>query len=141
MSRREFTRNQKEQIVRRATVNGVVRCERCHAALKPGQWEIDHIIPEALRPDADKKGRLTIADGQLLGKCCHRGPDGKTNADVKKIAKAKRQAAKHIGIVDAPKMQGRPFPKTTKSARREKAATSKLPLPGPKPLYVKEARS
>lgn len=93
-NRREFTRDQKEQIVERARRNGTVYCEGCGQALKLRCWEIDHIIPEALRPDADKKRKLTIVDGQLLGKCCHRGEEGKTNKDVATIAKAKRQYGK-----------------------------------------------
>lgn len=117
MSRRNFTRQQKESIVDRATdAAGTVRCEKCKAALKRGSWEIDHIIAEALRPEADKKAKITVAEGQLLGKdCCHRGPDGKTNKDVAQIAKAKRQHAGHNGIKSAPK--GRGFPKAAKEQK------------------------
>src|SRR4051812_13760177 len=92
MSRRNFTRNQKEQIIERSKRNGVIHCEGCGLALKPGTFEVDHILAEALRPEADKQRPITIAEGQLLGMaCCHRGADGKTNQDVKQIAKAKRQ--------------------------------------------------
>lgn len=115
MSRREFTRNQREEIVERAKVDGVIRCERCHGALKPGAYEIDHVIPEALRPEADKKARITIAEGQLLGKCCHRGADGKTNKDVTQIAKAKRQYDRANGLKrPAGKLRSAPFPKSQK---------------------------
>jgi hypothetical protein len=98
--RREFTPAQRAEIVARATdAIGTIRCERCSLAQKPGSFEIDHIIAEGLRPTADKKAKLTIADGQLLGNaCCHRGEGGKTNDDVAKIAKAKRCEAKHVGI-------------------------------------------
>lgn len=111
--RREFTRQQKEDIVVRATdAQGTIRCEKCGLAVKRGSYEIDHIIAEGLRPAADKKAKLTIAEGQLLGKaCCHRGDDGKTNQDVAKIAKAKRQASKHVGITrPAGKLKSRGFP-------------------------------
>lgn len=103
-TRRNFTRQQKEDIVARATdAQGTVRCERCGNALKRGAWEIDHIIAEGLRPEADKQKKITIAEGQLLGKeCCHRGEDGKTNKDVAAIAKAKRQAEGHNGTKRAP---------------------------------------
>lgn len=132
MSRREFTRNQREAIRDRATNSrGEICCEKCGMVLTGKRREIDHIIPEALRPKADKKQPLTIADGQLLGECCHRGPGGKTRRDVAQIAKSKRQNSKHFDrhIVDAPTMQGQPFQKTRKAARREQAASSKLPLP------------
>jgi len=105
--RREFTQDQREQIVARATdALGTIRCERCHEAQKPGGYEIDHVIAEALRPEADKRVRLTIAEGQLLGKaCCHRGEGGKTNDDIAKIAQAKRRAAKHHGYAHRPKQK------------------------------------
>ncbi|MEK1908146.1 MAG: hypothetical protein AAAB13_20430 [Pseudomonas sp.] len=121
MSRRNFTRNQKEQIVERATDSeGVVRCECCNLALKRGSWEIDHILAEALRPEADKQQKITIAEGQLLGKCCHRGEDGKTNRDVAQIAKAKRQYNAANGLKTAPvkKLSGPGFPVSEKSASR-----------------------
>jgi hypothetical protein len=139
-SRREFTRNQKEQIVERATdAEGVVRCECCKLALKRGSWEIDHILAEALRPEADKQKKITIAEGQLLGKCCHRGEDGKTNKDVAKIAKAKRQynAANGLKTAPAKKLNGRSFPVSEKSASR-----SPKPSLGYRALYkpVEESR-
>jgi hypothetical protein len=129
--RREFTRAQKEAIVERAMIDGVVHCERCGLALKKGAYEIDHRIAEALRPDADKQVKLTLADGQLLGFCCHRGPDGKTNDDIKKIAKARRQSAKDKGIT-APKQKiaAKGFPKREKPARADK------PMPPRRSFYV-----
>ena len=130
MKRREFTRSHREQIVKRATnAAGYVTCEGCGLVLGRKPYEIDHIIPEALRPDEDRKRRLTIADGQLLGKeCCHRGAEGKTRQDVKRIAKAKRSATKHMGF-ERPKkpMPGRDFPKTEKPKRIAKDALPPLP--------------
>ena len=116
----EFTRGQKEQIVERARHDGTVYCEGCGQALKPGCWEIDHIIAEALRPEADKKRKLTIVEGQLLGKCCHRGEEGKTNRDVKLISKAKRQYGK-ANAITVPKQPIRSagFPISEKAARRD----------------------
>lgn len=120
MARREFTRNQKEQIVERSkNALGQKCCERCGLVLDGKPHEIDHIIPEALRPEADKKAKLTIAEGQLLGKCCHRGEDGKTNKDVTQIAKAKRTYNKANGIKTKV-----PTPiKSPQFAKSEKAAT------------------
>ncbi|MBB3411282.1 5-methylcytosine-specific restriction endonuclease McrA [Rhizobium sp. BK316] len=121
MSRREFSRNQKEQIVERArTASGNVACERCGLVLKKGAWEIDHVIPEALRPEADKQRKITIAEGQLLGFCCHRGKDGKTNDDVKKIAKAKRvyNAAHGLKAATQKPIRSAGFPQSPKAAKR-----------------------
>lgn len=118
MSRREFTRNQKEQIVERSkNPRGQICCERCKQVLGAKPYEIDHIIAEALRPEADKQRKITIAEGQLLGKeCCHRGEDGKTNKDVTAIAKAKRQYNRANGIKTAPAkpLQSAGFPKSPK---------------------------
>lgn len=133
MSRREFTRNQREQIVERAKINGVIHCEKCHLALGGKAWEIDHIIAEALRSAADKQKPITIAEGQLLGKdCCHRGENGKTNKDVAQIAKAKRQYNRANGLKTKVKARIPSPPKSPKPA-------PKPSLP-PRALYVaKEA--
>lgn len=119
--RRAFTRDQREAIRLRATdETGTIRCENCGGALKAGQYEIDHIIAEALRPEADKARKLTIADGQLLGTlCCHRGPDGKTAKDVAQIAKAKAQSQVHRGIRPVAKMKSRPGPISERTARND----------------------
>lgn len=114
--RREFTRNQREEIVERSKRGGKdIRCEGCGQVLGAKPYEIDHIIAEALRPEADKQKRLTIAEGQLLGKCCHRGEGGKTNKDVKAIAEAKRRYDRANGL-KRPKqtIQSAPFPKSDK---------------------------
>jgi hypothetical protein len=134
MSRREFTRNQKEQIIERSkNASGFICCERCGLALGAKPYEIDHIIAEALRPEADKQRRITIAEGQLLGKeCCHRGDDGKTNQDVKKISRAKRQYNHANGIKAAASrpIRSAPFPQSEKATRRQ----PKPSLPN-RPLY------
>jgi len=139
-SRRNFTRNQQEAIVLRATdARGVIRCEGCSGALKRGEYEIDHIIPEALRPEADKQRPLTIAEGQLLGRdCCHRGPEGKTNHDVKQIAKAKRQNAGHLGIRVA---KSRPIPKPIKTVSPRTARNRDDPkhMPPRRNIFTGEA--
>lgn len=115
--RREFTRDQKAAIVERAKINGVIRCEGCGLALKSGAFEIDHIIAEGLRTVADKKRKLTLAEGQLLGKtCCHRGEDGKTKIDVANIAQAKRREARDKGIKQPKRSIARP-PKPVRVSR------------------------
>ena len=59
---------------------------------------------------------------------CHKD---KTARDVAEKAKVAAIRQRHLGIVNAPKLRGSPFPKTTKSARREARASSKLPVSGP----------
>lgn len=132
MSRREFTRNQREEIVERSKRDGVICCEKCGLSLGAKHYEIDHIIAEALRPEADKQRKITIAEGQLLGFCCHRGEDGKTNKDVTLIAKAKRVYNRANGL-KSPKQKIRSpgFPVSQKAAARQ----TKPPLP-PRYLYV-----
>lgn len=129
--RREFTRNQREDIVERSKRDGVICCEKCGLALGAKSYEIDHIIAEALRPEADKQKKITIAEGQLLGFCCHRGEDGKTNKDVTLIAKAKRVYNRANGLKSPKqKIRSQGFAVSEKVERRQ----SKPPLP-PRPLY------
>ncbi len=131
--RREFTRNQREQIVERSKNElGQICCERCKLVLGGKPFEIDHIIPEALRPEADKQWKITIAEGQLLGKCCHRGKDGKTNRDVTAIAKSKRQYDRANGLKQ-PKQSipGRGFAKRSKPDRPLKPALPAAQLYAP----------
>lgn len=121
MMRREFTRNQREQIVERSkNACGEICCEKCNLVLAGKPYEIDHTIPEALRPEADKQRPITIAEGQLLGKdCCHRGTDGKTNKDVALIAKAKRQYDRANGIKrPSSKLATRDKPKQPKESQK-----------------------
>ncbi len=93
--RREFPDRIRLQILKRAMdADGRVRCEGCSGVLKAKVWEIDHTIAEALV--VDKTKALTADDGKLLGPCCHRGEDGKTAADVGRIAKAKRAERAHL---------------------------------------------
>lgn len=95
MSRREFTRDVKAQIVKRAMLpSGEIACEGCGLILGKKPYHVDHTKPDAL--EVDKSRKLTADDGKLLGvECCH-AP--KTKADVAVISKAKRTEAKHLGI-------------------------------------------
>ena len=136
-SRRNFTRDQKEQIVERSkNADGVICCEGCKQVLGLKKYEIDHIIAEGLRPEADKQKKITIAEGQLLGKdCCHRGEDGKTNQDVAKIAKAKRQYDNKHGLAKpAGRLKGPAFQSPPKPERVGKASLA------PRNLFERIAR-
>jgi hypothetical protein len=99
MSRREFTVAHLVAIVTRATdEGGLIHCERCGAwCPKRADYEIDHIIPEGMRPRADLKRKLTPADGQLLCVAvCH---PPKTKRDNEDINEAKRREQRALLLV------------------------------------------
>jgi hypothetical protein len=98
MTRREFTKAQKAEMIRRASdVKGNIFCEGCGLNVTGKRIEFDHTIPEGMI--LDKSRKLTADDGKMLGRdCCHRAPGGKTAQDVANIARAKRREAIHLGI-------------------------------------------
>jgi hypothetical protein len=102
------------------------KCESCKATLKVGEGEYDHITSYALSEDS------SLSNCQVLCVPCHRGVGAKTAQDQKRISKAKRTEAKHIGARPAPAkpLQSAPFPQTEKAAARQ----TKTPLP-PRQLY------
>lgn len=107
--RREFDASVLIAILRRATdSSGAVHCERCGAwCPKRSDFEIDHIISEGIRPEADKRRKLRPADGQLLCKAvCHRD---KTRRDDGAIAEAKRREARHVLTAPGPTAIARRF--------------------------------
>src|SRR5579864_3551037 len=67
-------------------------CEGCSMKLKVSEGEYDHVIPYALSEDS------SLENCQVLCVPCHRGVGAKTSNDVRIIAKAKRNEAKHRGI-------------------------------------------
>jgi 5-methylcytosine-specific restriction protein A len=89
MIRREF--NAKIMIAEWDAADG--RCRECgpdSMKLAPGNYFFDHIIPDALG------GEPVQGNCQLL---CRNHHEGKTRkADVPRIAKAKRQQRRHLGI-------------------------------------------
>lgn len=96
--RREFTLDDRIAIRGRATdSSGNVHCEGCGVWLKhKADYQIDHVIPEGMRPLADLERKLTPADGQLLCVAvCH--PE-KTEDDKGDIGEAKRREAAHLGV-------------------------------------------
>ena len=118
MSRMEFNRKTKAAIIARAAG----KCEACSAVLKPGEGEVDHILPCALG------GEPTVANGRLICRVCH---VEKTANDIRSIRKADRSRDKASGAI-APKQKIRSagFPISEKAARRQ----SKPALPY-RPLY------
>jgi|SRR5581483_812658 len=109
MSRQEFPRAVKVAVVKRATRDGVVYCEKCGALAK--RWRIDHRIADS------HGGKPTLENAWLLAECCYPEKDAK---DTTIAAKLKRVEAAHIGAVrPAQKIQSRGFAKSERAAKRE----------------------
>lgn len=102
--RREFSKKTRAEAFLRC--GG--KCEACHAVLKTGEAEFDHVIPCALG------GEATLENCQVLCRTCHRGAGAKTADDQARISKAKRQYLKHNGLwpQSKAKLQSRGFGKT-----------------------------
>ncbi len=134
--RREFSKPTQAEIIKRAMdPRGFIRCEKCGAVVKPGQFAIDHIIAEELVVDKSKK--LTAAEGQLLctgaRDTCHGVKTAE--ADQPAISEAKRRESRHIGITrPAGKLRGAPFPKSVQAQHR--ADRDPKPHLPPMALYV-----
>jgi len=86
MARLEFNRKTRAAIIARAAG----KCEACEAVLKPGEGEVDHILPDALG------GKPEAANGRLICRVCHKA---KTATDIGRIRKADRQGDKASGAV------------------------------------------
>lgn len=116
MTRREFPRAVRVSVVKRATLSGVVYCEKCGLPAK--KWQVDHVIADA------HGGDPVLENAQLLGECCY---SIKNPQDTKIAAKIKRQQAAALRIKTSPAatIKSAPFPTTEKAAaRRERAATT-----------------
>lgn len=118
MARTEFSRKTKQQALERSGYRceasgkryGFEEGQRCNAHLSLGV-QFDHNIPCGLSGDNSLDNALSICIQ------CHRF---KTRNDVKQIAKSKRQADKHTGVVrPAGKIRSAGFPKTEKAAKRQ----------------------
>jgi len=117
MARREFSRKTKREALERA--NG--HCEKCKAALKVGEGEVDHILPDVLG------GEPVLANAQVLCRVCHAE---KTADDVRRARKADRQRDKHSGAMrNRPKLVGPTFPKASKHPSIDKSALPPLARP------------
>jgi 5-methylcytosine-specific restriction endonuclease McrA len=115
MARHEFSRKIKAAAIARSAG----KCERCSATLKPGEAECDHVLPDALG------GEPTLANCMVLCRTCHRGPEGKTTQDIRRVRKADRQRDKHSGAVKpAGKIASRP--KETRPATKQALAPRQL---------------
>lgn len=91
-ARREFGREARKQIIRRATREGNQYCESCGVLTKPGEWEIHHKDQDAMQ--IDKSEKLTADDGLLLCKSvCHPRETAKQRPVLNE---AKRREASHL---------------------------------------------
>lgn len=115
MTRQEFPKSVKVAVIKRATAdNGVVYCESCGLPAK--KWQIDHVRADGLL------GKPVLENAELICEACYsvKNPD-----DTRKIARAKRREAKHIGAVSEPAIKIK-SPGFAQSAKRRINPT---PLP------------
>lgn len=115
MARKEFTRKIRQAAIDRAAGH----CEKCKAALKIGEAEVDHILPDVLG------GEPVLANAQVLCRVCH---SQKTADDIRRTRKADRSRDKASGAVKpSSALSTRDKPKAPK-------VTTKTPLP-PRQLF------
>jgi HNH endonuclease len=101
-----------------------LHCEACGKwCPKRADYEIDHVIPEGMRPAADKLEKLKPADGQLLCRECH---DKKTDKDKGEIALAVRREAYSLGIEKPGKKKMRSKPRKERPPYRPAAGPPRL---------------
>lgn len=117
--RREFPRKIKAAALARAAG----KCEKCDAALKPREGEVDHILPDILG------GEPVLANAQVLCRVCHAE---KTAADIQRTRKADRQRDKATGAI-------RPKAKIAQRFQPAKSKPQKLPTPPRRAMFRKEA--
>lgn len=96
--RREFPKAIKVAVVKRATRDGVVYCEKCGAQAK--KWQIDHVIADALG------GEPVIGNAELICEPCY---SVKNPQDTTAAAKAKRREARALGVKKAPTLKSAGF--------------------------------
>lgn len=108
------------------------KCHICRQPIAGKKWALDHVTA-LINGGENRESNL-----KPVHIACHAE---KTRADVAEKAKVAAKRKAHLRIVDAPPMQGQPFQKTRKAARREQAAATKLPIPAKRkrPMFAKEA--
>jgi 5-methylcytosine-specific restriction endonuclease McrA len=83
--RREFSTKIKAAAFQRANLH----CEKCTAPLYAGKFAYDHVIADAMG------GKPTLDNCEVLCVACH--SEKTCELDIPRIAKAKRQSARHHG--------------------------------------------
>jgi 5-methylcytosine-specific restriction enzyme A len=119
MKRREFPRSVKVRVVKRATREGVLYCEKCGFPAK--KWQIDHIVADAIG------GEPIISNAELICNVCY---SVKNPQDTRRAAKTKRQEAKTLGI-------RKPTATIRQPPKPDKPPSDKLPIPPRRALYRK----
>ncbi len=104
MARKEFSRKNRTAAIERAAGH----CEKCKAALKKGEGEVDHILPDVLG------GEPVLANAQVLCQQCHAE---KTADDIRRTRKADRQRDKNNGAI-------KPSSKLAKPSKSRSASPS-----------------
>lgn len=110
----------KVAVIKRATVDNVIFCEKCGGLAK--RFQIDHVIADSLGGDP------VLENAMLICEACY---SEKNPKDTKLAAKVKRQEARHLGAkrTKGPRIVSRGFAKREKPQRFQKT-----PLP-PRSLY------
>lgn len=110
MTRKNFPRAVKVAVIKRATKDGVVYCEKCGALAK--KFQIDHVRADGLL------GEPVLENAELICDLCY---GVKNPADTTAIAQAKRREAAHLGIRPAPTkpIRSAGFAPSKKAAERE----------------------
>lgn len=110
MTRRNFPRAVKVAVIRRATQNGVIICEKCGLLAK--KFQIDHVRPDGLL------GEPVLENAELICDVCY---GIKNPQDTTAIAKAKRREASAIGARTRPvaKLASAPFARSERSINRQ----------------------
>lgn len=127
MARREFPRSVKVAVIKRATREGVVYCEKCGGIAK--KFQIDHVIADS------HGGEPVIENAQLLCEPCF---SEKNPKDTTIAAKIKAVEARHLGVTKPKqKIHSRGFAKIERAPRNGVGKIDKsmlAPLP-PRQLY------
>ena len=120
--RREFPRSVKVEVVKRATKDNAVYCEKC--ALPAKRWQIDHVIADA------HGGEPVLSNAELICESCF---SVKNPKDTTIAAKLKRIEAKALGVRKTATMKTSRREPTPPQARATKPL-DKTTLP-PKPMF------
>jgi 5-methylcytosine-specific restriction endonuclease McrA len=86
VARKEFPRKVKAAAKKRAAG----KCEKCHAVLKTGEGEVDHILEDGFG------GEPVLANAQVLCGVCHKA---KTAQGIRLMREADRRRDKGTGAI------------------------------------------
>jgi 5-methylcytosine-specific restriction enzyme A len=118
MARREFPKSVRVAVIKRATKDGVIYCEKCKGLAK--RFQIDHVRPDGLL------GEPVLENAELICEPCWAV---KNPADTTAIARAKRLEANHLGARATPpkSLQSASMPQTSQARSRAAARQERGP--------------